>query len=424
MSSSTKHITKGAYLKWLCAIKDNLDVTYNSEGTHVVHAYCCICKVNIDKTKQLYQGKIFDDVVKYGLEGTWWMLKSNFERHMNSTGHKKCKEIATGISTIPSQRTLELTIGTSEQRGINAVKPLLRIALFVALKERPFTSFADEIGLNIDNGPKIPPAYDIPEACKAMIHILADRIKEEKRMEFTKGEFNFLSWLIEGSVAAKRKLSYEEELMYIRTAPRCKPQVNLLEFATMEPYVSSNADNLFHVTLRSLLKNFKPELITSVDTDIEILLNEITPDVSKIVGAGADGASVNFGRLNGLMTKWKSSLCSWFVAIHCFAHLLQLAAQDALIGVYGPVNDFLKIFYEHFRNSPKEWSSVKKVGGINSLSIVTIPKPYGTRFVAHTKNALNAIKVNWPALILHFQNKKEIEKCEVYGLFKKVFAKL
>ena len=81
--------------------------------------------------------------------------------------------------------------------------------------------FEDEIELNIDNGAKIRPAYDNPEACKAMIHILADRIKEEKHTEFQKVDLIFFK-LIDGSVAAKRKLSYEGRLMYIRTAPRCK----------------------------------------------------------------------------------------------------------------------------------------------------------------------------------------------------------
>ena len=54
MSSSTTNITKGAYLKWLCEIKDELDVTYNSEGTHVIHAYCCCshCIPNLTLTRK------------------------------------------------------------------------------------------------------------------------------------------------------------------------------------------------------------------------------------------------------------------------------------------------------------------------------------------------------------------------------------
>ena len=40
--------------------------------------------------------------------------------------------------------------------------------------------------------------------------------------------------------------------------------------------------------------------------------------------------------------------------------------------------------YYHFRNSSKEWASLRKVGEVQNMAIQRIPKPTGTRFVTHT----------------------------------------
>ena len=220
------------------------------------------------------------------------------------------------------------------------------------------------------------------------------------------GSTNFASWMIDGSTAAKKKLTYEGELVYLRTAPKCVPKVQLWDFISMKPYVTTNANNLFHVTLRVLLALFDPEYDTSIDSDVTELQTEMNKYAHKIVGAGADGAAVNFGRKNGLLVKWKQRVTPWLFTVHCFAHRLELAVEGALGEIYGAVNAFLTEIYLHFRNSSKEWCSVLKVGDINNLQIVSIPKPFGTRFVAHVKNALKAVRNNWAPLIVHFSNKK------------------
>ena len=84
------------------------------------------------KIKQCYKGKILDDVVKYGEHGTNGVMRGNIERHMNSDGHLKCIEETGGAPAIRSQGILDKTFGSSKQRGIKAVVPLLRTALHIA----------------------------------------------------------------------------------------------------------------------------------------------------------------------------------------------------------------------------------------------------------------------------------------------------
>ena len=174
--------------------------------------------------------------------------------------------------------------------------PLLRTALYIAWKEKPFNEFEDLIELNNENGAKITTAYSNNHGCKTFIHLLADQMRQELREEIGTRKSNFCSWLIDGSQAAKKKLTYEGELLYIRTAPGCIPKVELYDFITMKPYVSVNAANLYHATLRSLLSLFDPSYECNDDTSIELLKTEMQKYAVQIIGAGADGASVNFGR--------------------------------------------------------------------------------------------------------------------------------
>ena len=48
-----------------------------------------------------------------------------------------------------------------------------------------------------------------------------------------------------------------------------------------------------------------------------------------LIGAGADGASFNFGCHSGMMQKLKEDV-PWLVPVHCVSHHLELAIKDAV----------------------------------------------------------------------------------------------
>ena len=52
-----------------------------------------------------------------------------------------------------------------------------------------------------------------------------------------------------------------------------------------------------------------------------------------LIGFGADGASVNFGKNNGVYKKLTDEM-PWLVRVHCVAHRLELAAKDAFKNSY------------------------------------------------------------------------------------------
>lgn len=52
-----------------------------------------------------------------------------------------------------------------------------------------------------------------------------------------------------------------------------------------------------------------------------------------LIGFGADGASVNFGKHNSVYQKLHEEM-PWLMGVHCIAHRLELAAKDAFRNTY------------------------------------------------------------------------------------------
>lgn len=52
-----------------------------------------------------------------------------------------------------------------------------------------------------------------------------------------------------------------------------------------------------------------------------------------LTATAADGAAVNFGKTNGVLTKLQGSV-PWMLKVHCIAHRLELCLKDASRGTY------------------------------------------------------------------------------------------
>lgn len=50
-----------------------------------------------------------------------------------------------------------------------------------------------------------------------------------------------------------------------------------------------------------------------------------------IVSSTSDGASVNTGIYNGLLTRLKNDGRLWLISIHCVSHRVELAIKDSLL---------------------------------------------------------------------------------------------
>ena len=121
-ATKTKTVTKNVYLKkWPEAIRNTFTPTYDEDDLHVIKLKCNVCYKHVDTIKNKYSGKIVDDVITYGLNGSTHILLPNFNRHVTSQGHEKCVSLETGRPSDKRQTTLN--IGSAITTGINAVKP-------------------------------------------------------------------------------------------------------------------------------------------------------------------------------------------------------------------------------------------------------------------------------------------------------------
>ena len=66
----------------------------------MIHAQCILCKNNVKKIKDKYDGKLAAYMLSYRENGTSHMPHPNFKHHFNSVGYMKCTKTAAGVTVI------------------------------------------------------------------------------------------------------------------------------------------------------------------------------------------------------------------------------------------------------------------------------------------------------------------------------------
>jgi hypothetical protein len=127
--------------------------------------------------------------------------------------------------------------------------------------------------------------------------------------------------------------------------------------------------------------------------------------LEKLIACTSDGASVNFGRKEGLLQKMINDGRDWLVKFHCVNHRVELAVKNAFDNSLfnGVDKEYLGIF-NLLKNSGAIKSEVKTAAMALDISFYTLPKITGTRFVSHRKKAFTHFLNMWPALIVAFDN--------------------
>ena len=249
------------------------------------------------------------DILKY-------IHKGNSDKHVKSGSlHSRAKNTyanaATGSTTEEPQVLLErnqTTINdTIESSARGNYKKLVRTALHIALKEKPYSNFPHLIDLQKSNGLKFLQGKTHRNTCAELIKCLADVVRSDLKEILHNA--NFYSSLFDGS--QPKKTYSEEELLYVKVLIRGKAVDLLCKCIHMDDY-GSDASDLKHAFDDALKENYKLE-------------DRFTP---LLISHCADSASVNMGRYNGACTQIKAYGQSWLLVIHCANHRLELAIAD------------------------------------------------------------------------------------------------
>ena len=130
----------------------------------------------------------------------------------------------------------------------------------------------------------------------------------------------------------------------------------------------------------------------------------------KLVGLGADGASVNNGDKSSVKTKLREEI-PWLIFGWCMAHKLELGIKDALKGTFfDEVEEMLLRIYYLYKKSPKKLRELEEIHDLVKESMeydATGVKPVranDTRWVAHRVAAMKKILDKFDVYMVHLES--------------------
>lgn len=132
--------------------------------------------------------------------------------------------------------------------------------------------------------------------------------------------------------------------------------------------------------------------------------------MEKLVGLGADGASVNNGDKSSVKTKLREEM-PWLIFGWCMAHKLELGIKDALKGTFfDEVDEMLLRLYYLYKRSPKKLRELQEIHDLVKESMEyddTGVKPVranGTRWVAHRVAAMKKVLDKFDVYMVHLES--------------------
>jgi hypothetical protein len=169
-----------------------------------------------------------------------------------------------------------------------------------------------------------------------------------------------------------RKTGSEKELVMVRVERNGIPCYLIVSLLEMSEYGDVDANSI-KMGINSIFNEENGVIKLSEDNYKNML-----------VSATTDGASVNTGAYNGILTQL-SQTRGWLLTVHCANHRIELAFKSALQNSNLNVCDELyQTIYSLLQNSGKlnnEVYAACQALGIESHK--KLPKIQGTRFITH-----------------------------------------
>ena len=274
--------------------------------------------------------------------------------HMSSTAHKisvkmermtRPVDTASSISGSDSVHVASESQSRSSQPRIDsamhttateAYRKLIKTAYMLAIDGLPLTSFKTLVKVQKSNGVRLISGTGSGAKAREFVHEIANCIRD--KLSVIMCSVNAFSVLSDGSQA--RKTRHEKELVLIRLVRGGIPVYYCVALQDVDKYGDANADNL-----KSCIDDcFLEKLHITRETYTKIM-----------VSCTSDGAAVNTGIYNGLLTQMKNDSRPWFIPMHCVSHRLELAIKDSLLQYkeFSEVKDFMQTLYYLFQQSGK-----------------------------------------------------------------------
>ena len=289
-----------------------------------------------------------------------------------------------------------------------AYRKLLNSAYLLAVDGQPLSTFKTLVRVQKANGIKLIQGTDSSNKAREFVNVIADTVRATIATHLSSA--SAFSVLSDGSQA--RKTGGEKELVLVRLMKDGVPTYFTVALVDMDAYGDANAANLK----------------TAID-DVFVGKVAIPPEryTKPQVAATADGAAVNTGIYNGLLTKMKASGRPWLLTIHCLSHRLELAIKDSLLKhpEFVSVKDIMITIFYVMKQSGKFKRQFHATAEALGVQVYTFPKVHGTRFVNHQRNGVRVLLHNWISLMEAIENAVAHEKgkthsAKLMGILKKL----
>ena len=237
------------------------------------------------------------------------------------------------------------------------------------------------------NGMRLVEGKDDGKSGREFVHCIAQAVQEKCAVILSGA--GFFSILTDGSQARKTKAG--KELVLIRTERNGIPIYIVASLLEMEKFGGGNAD--------AIVKGIKS--VFEKPAPFGMSPNQFQ---GKLISCTADGASVNTGKYNGVLTQLKQDH-PWLITIHCANDRIELAVKSAFdIPEFQAIKDFHKTNYNLLKNSGKLQSQVFECASSLGIDYYRLPKIHGTRFVKHRRGGFKTLLETWPAYTLAYEN--------------------
>jgi len=259
------------------------------------------------------------------------------------------------------------------------IKKLINTVYYVCHEEIAFKSYNGLIGLQEKNGLDLGNFYRSDNACRRFLKYIYEDLFQNSLNELSKKRF--FSILIDGATDTSVT---ECELIYLRYLSGGKP-VN--HYLSIEDIKNANA----------------PGIISAIEKAFEN--SNISNWKDRLIGMGSDGASVNLGVRGGVAALLRNDV-GHLVSIHCVAHRLELAANNAIKKhrVMRDIQDMLNNVYKHYHYSPKVLRELREIADALEEKVLKPTNLHGTRWLPHIHKALRILVKNFVIILTHFDH--------------------
>lgn len=294
-----------------------------------------------------------------------------------------------------------------ETISTRAFEKLLKTAYLLAVHGQPLSAFKLMVDVQKANGVALIDGYDSVSKARELVCHLASAISY-KIAEMLTSSAAF-SVLCDGSQA--RKTNNEKELILARCLKDGAPIFVMVALQNMNDFGDATADNVKAALDKAFADlGITDELYTAL-----------------MIAATADGASVNFGIHNGVLSQLKRAERPWLLTVHCICHRVELAIKDSLLKVkqFSALKELLITIYYLFKRSGKLLHHFHDTATTLNVHVYHFPKVHGTRFLDYLRRGVSVLLHNWVPLIIALENSlsnqvRSTMSVKMIGLLKKL----